>query len=427
MDLVVQGVTAAFLIAMTISVVIAIVTNLRHAALARQSAEVESEKLQAQIDRIMDARRFEREKNELSWNGVRKFEVAKKFYEGGDICSFYFKPHDRKPLPPFHPGQYLTFNLNIPGQKKTTIRCYSLSDAPNPEYYRCSIKRVPAPRDKDVPPGLSSNFFHDQVNEGDIIDCKAPNGHFYLDLQQSGPVVLIGGGVGLTPVVSMLNALTNMNSKREIWFFLGFVNSTQQVMHDHFTRIGQEFPDIKMFFCYSNPTPECPPPGPHLGGTCVHARVSVDLFKKLLPSNNYDYYFCGPPPMMSSLFEDLTAWGVPEPKIHYEAFGPATVKKVAAAEAKTDAAPAAEAAGGFKVTFAKSSKTVTWSSGSLLELAEANDVDLPFGCRAGNCGSCLTAIKAGDVKYLQTPGAAIETGSCLACVSVPKVDLTLDA
>ena len=151
----------------------------------------------------------------------------------------------------------------------------------------------------------------------------------------------------------------------------------------------------------------------------------MDLFKRLFPSNNYEFFICGPPPMMESLVKDLDDWGVPQSAVNFEAFGPASVKK-------TTPKPA-EGGNGvektLKVTFQKSGKEISWtpSAGSLLETAEANGIELDAGCRAGNCGTCLTAVRSGDVSYLNEPGEMPESGSCLVCVGVPKTDLVLDA
>ena len=154
--------------------------------------------------------------------------------------------------------------------------------------------------------------------------------------------------------------------------------------------------------------------------------VSADLMKDLLPSNNYAFYICGPPSMMESLIADLKEWGVPESDIHFEAFGPAPVKK---ATPDKPAAEKAAAAAGIEVIFAKSGKTLKWDPeiDSLLEFAEENDVDIEFGCRAGSCGTCITAIREGDVTYVVEPGSPPEAGSCLTCISVPKTSITLDA
>lgn len=426
MEVAVNIVTLVFLGALTLYMANATFSSVRRSAVAARSHQLEDEYLKARIGQVMDERRLERERSELSWNGFRKFEIARKVQEGGGICSFYLRPHDKKPLPPFKPGQYLTFQLNIPGQKKPVIRCYSLSDSPNhPDYYRCSIKAVPAPRDKpEVPPGLSSNYFHGSLKEGDIVDVKAPGGGFHLDMTKNTPVILIGGGIGLTPVLSMLNAIVESGSKREVWFFYGVRNSKEHIMKEHFDKLRREHENVRFGLCYSDPEPN-EAQGKHYD----HGeRVSVALFKRLLPSNNYDFYLCGPPPMMNSIVSDLEAWGVPEAHIHFEAFGPATVKKTAPV-AHPDATAASAAAAGITVSFAKSNVTVSWNpaAGSLLDFAEANNVTMDSGCRAGNCGTCITAIKQGEVQYIQEPGAKPESGSCLACVTVPKGNLVLDA
>ncbi|MEX2649485.1 MAG: hypothetical protein WD673_10775, partial [Alphaproteobacteria bacterium] len=143
-----------FLVATTAYVAMLVVGRARASAVMQRTADAELALLRANVELIMDRRRFESKRTELSWNGFRKFEIVRKQHEGGGICSFYMQPHDKKPLPPFQPGQYLTFQLQIPGQRKPVIRCYSLSDSPNhPDYYRVSIKKLPPPRDKpEAPP-----------------------------------------------------------------------------------------------------------------------------------------------------------------------------------------------------------------------------------------------------------------------------------
>jgi len=425
MTTLVQFAALAVLAAMAFYIFLLLYNGIRASQLSTGIADSERQLLQSRVAEIMGKWDFEREKNEFSWSGFRKFVIARKVPEGGGICSFYLQPHDGKPLPAFDPGQYLTFRLDIPGQPKQVMRCYSLSDSPKPDYYRVSIKAVPPPRDKpDVPAGLSSNFFHDQLNEGDILDVKAPGGHFFLDTAKHTPVVLIGGGIGLTPVMSMVNRIVDIGSTRECHFFYGVRNSKEHVMKEHLERLAAEHENIHMHICYSSPGDD-----DIEGKDYQYAeRVGADLFKRVLPSSNYEYYFCGPPPMMNSLFEGLREWGVPENDINYEAFGPATVQKKKEADTK-DKDPAPEGEVAFEVQFEKSGVTVPWdaSIGSILDFAEENDVDIDFGCRAGNCGSCITAIKSGDVDYLSEPGEKPESGSCLACISVPKGAIVLDA
>lgn len=362
-----------------------------------------------------------RKLEELQWEGYRKFRIDRKIMETNDICSFYFMPHDGMPIPEFFPGQYLTFRLNIPGQAQPIIRCYSLSDSPRRgAYYRCTIKRLPPPRDKpDAPPGLASTFFHG-LNEGDLVDVRAPSGNFYLDEKSSRPVVLIGGGVGLTPVVSMLNRLCETASRREVWFFYGVRHRGEHAMYDHLQDIANRHSNVRITVCYSDPSE-----------TCVEHRdfhvkgwVDVNLMKRMLPSNNYEFFICGPPPMMETITRGLGEWGVPEADIHFEAFGPATVKRQAPVTA-----PIAPAGAVFKLSFARSGRTVDWSetNGSILDTAEKLGIQMSSGCRAGNCGTCETAVREGAVAYLLDSGFKPKAGSCLPCIAVPQGDVALDA
>jgi hypothetical protein len=156
----------------------------------------------------------------------------------------------------------------------------------------------------------------------------------------------------------------------------------------------------------------------------LKGRISVELLQKVLPSNNYEFFLCGPASMMESLFKGLKEWGVPEEKIFFEAFGPASVNKT-----MPIAVEPASHAGNFQVVFAKSEKTLFWDPKfeSLLDFAEMNGISVEFGCRSGSCGTCLTAIKSGHVTYNIEPGEKPEAGSCLLCVSTPKENIVLDA
>lgn len=395
---------------------------LAYSSLRRVQAQVQAERLshETMVLNLQSARRA-RTKAESSapWNGIRKFQVSRRVSETNDTCSFYLVPHDRKPLPGYKPGQYLAFELEIGGQSRKTVRCYSLSDRPRPDYYRVTIKRCPATK-PELPAGLSSNFFHDQIHEGQILDVKAPGGHFFLDTAKQNPVVLISGGVGITPCVSMLNELVELGCKQEIWWFYGVSNRAEHIMKEHVAELAAKFDNIRLHVCYSKPAAD-----DREGIDYQHkGRISVDLFKQLLPSNNYDYYMCGPGPLMESITAGLVAWGVPDERVHFEAFGPASVKK------KTP--PPAAVVGSapkINVTFGKSGKTVAWdaNAANLLEFAATAGVVISSGCCAGQCGTCLTAIRSGNVTYAQEPGSKPEPGTCLACVAIPQGDLVLDA
>ena len=129
--------------------------------------------------------------------------------------------------------------------------------------------------------------------------------------------------------------------------------------------------------------------------------------------------------MMETLVPALDDWGVPDDRIHFEAFGPASIKR----PQKLGGSQASTGESNILVTFAKSGKTQPWSTsmGSLLEFAEAHGIAMNSGCRAGGCGSCQTQVNKGEVAYQQAPDFDAEPGSCLPCMCTPKTSLTLEA
>jgi uncharacterized protein len=420
LNIIFSFVALVFLLGLVAYVLVLLANNSRILAISQEKADLESAVLTAEIKNIMARRELEAKQVKLSWNGFRKFQVVSKVPETKDITSFYLAPHDGKELPGFLPGQFLTFQVAVPGHPQPVIRCYSLSDSPfHPDRYRVSIKRVPAPRDDpSAPPGLVSNYFHDSLNENDIVDVKAPSGHFHLPMTKKTPVVLLAGGVGITPVLSMLNAITEMGSQREVWFFLGVRDKTEHIMKEHLEMMARENENVNLKVFYSAPAEtDVITEDYHVKG-----RVNVENIKTILPSNNYDFYICAPPPMVKDLRTDLAGWGVLKKNIHFEAFGPATVKKC-----KDNSGT--ESVAKINIEFQKSGKKLVWDSksASLLDFAEANGIPIDSGCRAGNCGTCLTAIKTGTVDLVGEPGSEPESGSCLACISIPKEHMILDA
>ncbi|MBC8351446.1 MAG: 2Fe-2S iron-sulfur cluster binding domain-containing protein [Planctomycetes bacterium] len=384
--------------------------------------------LEAMKERISEAKN-RRAENALAWNGYRKFVVDRKEMEADGICSFYLVAHDRKPLPTFKPGQYLTFRLNIPGREKPVVRCYSLSDSPHPDQYRVTIKRVGSPPDAPAaPPGLVSNYFHEQLAEKDILDVQAPRGHFFLAPEQERPAVLIAGGVGVTPLLSMINSIVATRSGREVLFFYGVRNGAEHAFKESLERVLEHHANIRHVVAYSKPTSD---DEQHEGRDYHHTgRVDVDLIKSYLQSTNYQFYICGPPAMMETLNKQLLKWGVAKQDINTEAFGPATVSK---AFTKPQEAGSLSLKVGSdsdtSITFAKSGKSCGWNSkaGNLLNFAEANGVKIDSGCRAGNCGTCVVAVKSGKVRYVTEHGAALEEGTCLTCIAAPDGNVVLDA
>jgi ferredoxin-NADP reductase/MOSC domain-containing protein YiiM len=357
---------------------------------------------------------------------LRSLSVTRKEPESESITSFYLEAQDGKPLAPFLPGQFLPLKLDIPGQYKPVLRTYSLSDSPSRDYYRLSIKREPAPPGRpDLYPGVSSNYFHDQVGEGSHLLAKPPRGKFFLDPHGERPVVLLSAGVGLTPLVSMLNARVDAGSKAPTWFMHGSRNSREHAMGAHVRRVAQENSEVHVHIRYSRPLPE------DKAGQNYDDRgyVDIQLLKRSLPSMDFDFYLCGPTPFMKSMFDGLLAWGVPESRIHYEFFGPASALKERARVATPKrAAAASECCGEIEVMFSKAGLKASWNPSfeSILDLAEANGLSPDYSCRSGICHTCICPLTEGEVDYVQEPLDPPDPGFVLICCSKPKTNLVLD-
>jgi hypothetical protein len=397
--------------------------SLRTARLNREKIETVENLTAKALKRI----KTERPSHDLSWNGKRKFQIVCREYENAnkDVSSFYLAPYDRRPIPSYQPGQFLTFELPIPGQPDPVVRCYSLSDSPArvQQHYRVTIKRLAPPpgAPPSTPPGLSSSFFHEHLAEGAIVDVFSPAGEFRLAEESERPVVLVAGGVGLTPLISMLNWLVATGSRREIWLFYGVRNRGEHAMYGQLDRIRRENRNVQIVVFYAEPTRAC------RKGVDYHIEgfVNVEVMKRLLKAGNYEFYVCGPPPMMDKITSDLAAWGVPPQDIKTESFGPAAGPNAAEQLPPSEPEPGAET---YHVVFARSRKSLRWSksAGTLLEFAEANGVKARYNCRGGICGTCKTGLREGEVDYLRKPEKDPGKGACLMCISQPKSDLVLD-
>jgi uncharacterized protein len=347
------------------------------------------------------------------WKDWRNFVVVRKVKESEEITSFYLKPEDGDEIPNFQPGQFLTIKLEIPGQAKPVLRTYSLSDYSEPcDTYRLSIKREPAPKGLDVPPGLSSNFMHDRVQEGSIIPAKPPSGKFVLDVRKSIPAVLVSNGVGITPMMSMAKACSRLNPNRPIWFLHGARDGQYHAFRDEVQTLARQNPNLQIHFAYSRPRPE------DEGQFHSTGYVDIALIQTLV-SQEAEFFLCGSPPFMNAIREGLQQWGVPESQVYFESF-----MKARAVTPPATVSPAPASDEGAEIVFAKSGRTLTWEPehDSILEFAEANDLNPGYSCRAGICGTCMCRILEGEVDYQEEPTAAIADGSVLICISKPKTD-----
>ncbi|WP_053368529.1 NO-inducible flavohemoprotein [Bacillus sp. FJAT-27245] len=248
------------------------------------------------------------------WDGFRRFVIDRKVKESNVITSFYLKPEDNKEIADFQPGQYISVKLEIPGEEFTHIRQYSLSDAPGKNYYRISVKREAG---NENPDGKVSNYLHTQVEEGDIFQVSAPAGDFVLDVQKETPVVLLSGGVGLTPMISMLKTVAEVQPERGVTFIHAAQNSSVHALRNEVELVAEK-ETIKSFVFYDSPTDE----DRENQAFDVEGYVTKEWLNENVDTQKADFYFCGPVPFMRAIYRALKELGVNEERIHFEFFGP---------------------------------------------------------------------------------------------------------
>jgi nitric oxide dioxygenase len=242
------------------------------------------------------------------WRGKRAFTIVRKDVESEEITSLHLLPVDDQPVPDFEPGQYIGLSLFVDGRELR--RNYSLSAAPNGRSFRISVKREPG--------GVASNFLHDQVKVGDVIDLFPPSGHFTLAAGDR-PVVLISGGVGITPTLAMLDAA--LKAKRPVHFIHCARSHRVHAFRATIDELASRHPQLKRFYCYDE-TPIAKEDSPHAIG-----RLDAEMLAKWMPAANgavrdVDAYFLGPKPFMRQVKGLLRTLGVPEGQVRFEFFGP---------------------------------------------------------------------------------------------------------
>lgn len=250
------------------------------------------------------------------WKGWRKFVVSDKVQESDEITSFRLSPVDKGSLPTYQPGQFVSVRCHIPELGLYQPRQYSLSDIPNRDYFQISVKREQAKDSK--PSGQISNVLHDSLPVGAELELSMPFGDFVLDMSVTTPVVLISGGVGLTPMVSMLKTIINhQGQSRRVVFVHAARNSRVHAMKEDLSRIIKENPSVSRLVFYEDAT-ENDKHGEdydHVG------RVNLDNIKDEIILDNADYYICGPQPFMKVQSQSLEHLGVNPERIHMEVFG----------------------------------------------------------------------------------------------------------
>ncbi|WP_404479213.1 NO-inducible flavohemoprotein [Novosphingobium sp. BL-52-GroH] len=244
------------------------------------------------------------------WNGWRDFRIEKVIPESSVITSFVLRPADGGPVMTHKPGQYLTFWIEIPGHPSIK-RNYSISSASNGESYRISVKLEPH--------GLVSGWLHDNAKPGTILKVAAPAGEFFLDGAPDRPIVLLSGGVGLTPMVAMLEALVAGGSDVPVHYVHGTHDRSTHAMRDHVRALAAKTANVNVVDFHQTPIA-----GEIAGQDYDVAGIITDAWLvSNTPVADADYYICGPRPFLRHAVSALSLAGVPSSRIHYEFFGPA--------------------------------------------------------------------------------------------------------
>jgi hypothetical protein len=340
----------------------------------------------------------------------RPYKVTRVVDESRVIRSFHLAPADGHAAPPFQAGQHLPIRLKT-NTGEELHRTYTISQAPSDDGLRLSIKRE----------GVASSHLHDLVHEGDVIEALGPRGQFTIDATLRRPAVLIGAGVGITPMVAFARHVVTEGFRHRRTRPLHLV---QVARSQDLRAFGDELQALvlrakgAMKLHVVLDEGQGAPEG--AGTNALKGPLTLDLLKTLLPFDDHEFFLCGPPGFMQALYDGLRDLGVRDARIQAEAFGPSSLKRRpdGATAAPTPPAPAANQA---RVTFLRSGDAAEWTPerGTLLEFAEGKGLNPPFSCRAGHCGSCATRMTTGRVTYAEPTAWRPAEGEVLLCCAVP--------
>jgi nitric oxide dioxygenase len=237
--------------------------------------------------------------------------VARRERESAVITSFELRPADGSQVLRHRPGQYLTFGIAIPGAGLPLKRNYSISCAPNDRSYRITVKREPG--------GVVSNWLHDEVRPGTVLQVAPPAGEFFLPEKPERPVVLLSGGVGLTPMVSMLEEIAARQPDLPTHYVHGALNGATHAMRRQVQDLAARAPGVTVRTFYAEPGAE-----DRAGEHYDHqGMITTDWLQDNTPAGEAEFYLCGPKPFLRTFVGGLARAGVPGERIHYEFFGPA--------------------------------------------------------------------------------------------------------
>lgn len=347
-------------------------------------------------------------------NAWRPYKIEKVVKESSVIKSFYLVPDDDEALLSFEAGQFLTVRADLDHSDAPSARTYTVSSSPDEGHYRISVKREEY--------GVFSRYLHDTAKAGDVIEAKAPTGGFKIDARSKRPAVLIAGGVGVTPMISMAHHVMGEELRsrtlRPLTILHAAQTTEQRAFYDEFVNLERQSNGAIRYVSFVDQ-----PDALDVLGVDYHATgyINSDVLSEILRLDDYDFYLCGPPAFMQAIYNAVCELGVRDKRIFAEAFGPAAlVRQPDLAGTAVQKVPLSEADDAL-VVFENSKFEQGWnkSAGTLLEFAEAHGVSPNYGCRNGVCGTCAVKLNSGKVAYRTTPSAAHGADEVLICCAVP--------
>lgn len=361
-------------------------------------------------------RRLETDRLRETW---RTFEVIRIDEESDTIRSFHILPKHGA-LPTYVAGQFLPIRVPTGPNGETTVRTYTLSSAPSDPCYRISVKREPD--------GLVSNWLHEHLQVGSHIDAKAPRGSFVMGADSDRPALFLGAGVGITPIMAMTRQSVidgfRLRRTRAMTVIHAVRRTSERAFADMFRDLEAGTEGMVRYI----------PVTSRLAATDeVEGRIDQNLLQRLLPLDDYEVYLCGPSGFMQDMYDLLSQLGIPDRRIHAEAFGRASIVRRATLNAAPgQPVPTPPTASHALVRFDVSDVEQQWmpEDGSLLDLAEAHGLRPEFSCRTGRCGTCVAKLKSGRVVYPSPPEAEPTGSDVLICTARPaagsdRVELAL--
>jgi ferredoxin-NADP reductase len=332
-----------------------------------------------------------------AWQGWRSFIVAERREEGTTVVALTLRPVDGGSIPAFRPGQYVS--LRIGGAS----RSYSLTGAaiPAPDAYRIGVRHIEG--------GQVSTAISNMLSPGDTVELQPPEGGFVLPSRNEFPVVLIAGGIGITPFLSYLETLEGTADEPHVTLHYGCRDDESRPFQQRLEALRQRLPNLTLVMHLSRPQS-----GDHFDrlGRFTVSDIDAELLRK-----RARIYMCASDAMMEEVSAGLQVRGVPAFEIFKERF-------------RSSAPPVLDGLMSRQIHFARSGRTLTWSPqaplASILAVAESAGIAIPSGCRVGQCESCAVPIKTGEVRHL-VDCSELDEGHCLTCQAVPVSDLVIDA